>query len=71
MPRQSALTKRISSLLVRDIEKHPDKLCQEILKLRPEYSGGTEGRQKALENRYHYIKRQRRHHPQNYLSLLR
>ena len=71
MVRQSALTKRVSSLLTLDIADNPTKPCPDILKLRLEYRQGTEAFHKALENRFHYVKRQQRGKPDNYLDLIR
>ena len=62
MGRRSVLTKYISHRLTLDIWENPNYSCEQIRLLRTEYA---EFQTKALENRFHYLKRKDKEQPKD------
>ena len=61
------LSKEVNASLLRDIVKNPTFTCDEILKLRPEYSCAEN--LKASRNRFNYLKGKKQDSPQDFWNL--
>lgn len=75
MAPRSKLTKRISALLLKDVQSAPSKSCSETLESRPEYraAAANPSVKKSLENRFHHVRRLQKdtNKREHYLTLLK
>lgn len=69
MPRRSVLTNRVLAYISKDVDDNPDKSVEKLIARREQFQGGDRFK-KAVENRIHYVRRQRRNNPRLYLQIL-